>query len=928
MKITFDQMSQIDKNTTAGRQGTEIRRVAQASSYPVNVAFDGKERVGFGTQPGGKKKGNIPEMVDSAEIQVQNMRNQMTVLSHTMSDEDFAKMSREGFDPSEMDPEEAVTILDKIKAELLKAGEHIAGFTDNMDMTTLAAAVGSTSLAADLAESFSAQDIPLDKQNVEQVLWALDIAKQVKAPTDSSYYYMAANGMEATLKDFYLAGASGSMPGQEQSNPYFAEDVDGYITKNVSDGSDSLLSLEQEIEKLLKKLELPTDEESRELAAWLVEKGLPIDAGHMKRMQDIFAVPFPLQPKQVVETAVAAIAEGIPVGEKSLTETGTYLSKAVELFEWYQGEEGMTLVQDRLKLEEVRLHMTVEANVKLLKSGFSIDTAPIEETIEALKQAEAELAKEYFPHAEQPLASYALYKETGNVLKQLPQLPLDTVGRMAFRMQEVTLQQFHEEGVELASAYKAAGERYEAIWTAPRADLGDSLKKAFANVDEILKDLNYEATEENRKAIRTLGYNRMEINSENMQRVKEAQHSVDAVIRRMTPAATLKMIRDGINPLESTPEQLNQYFDTLPEEFSQEAEKYSKFLYRLQKQGDITPQEREAFIGCYRLLNQLEKSDGAAVGALVNIGGELNFRNLLSAIRTGRFKSMDVQVNDMVGALSEETVMKFSISEQIAKGFEREQANTTRKQLEEGATAPKESFHMLERGEMPATAQNLVAAKLLEQEASTLLEGLLRRSSDRQGREELRRKLEKKKEFGEAYEKELEESIQQIEAETLQEAQTTLDVRERKLIHKQLHIMQKLSPQEEFFFPMEIGGKVTGVHLQFTHSETMQGQIHMTLESMEWGRISGRLQVTEKGVEGYFVGNQRETVMKLRASSDIINSSIRKEWTFCEIEFIYSEANDIPMDWTRRSADVQVSNERLYSLSKEFLQAVKAVGEA
>ena len=43
--------------------------------------------------------------------------------------------------------------MDKIKAELLKAGEHIAGFTDNMDMTTLAAAVGSTSLAADLAET-------------------------------------------------------------------------------------------------------------------------------------------------------------------------------------------------------------------------------------------------------------------------------------------------------------------------------------------------------------------------------------------------------------------------------------------------------------------------------------------------------------------------------------------------------------------------------------------------------------------------------------------------------------------------------------------------------------------------------------------------------------------------------------------------------
>lgn len=927
MKITFDQMSQIDKNITAGRPGTEVHKVGQASSYYINVAFDGKERVGFGTQPGCMKKGNIPEMVDSAEVQVQNMRNQMTVLSHTMSDEDFARMSREGFEPSEMEPGEAVTILDKIKAELLKAGEHIAGFTDSMDMTTLAAAVGSTSLAADLAESFAAQDVPLDKQNVEQVVWALDISKQVKTPTDSSYYYMAANGMDATLKDFYMAGASGSMPGQEQSNPYFVEDVDGYITKNVSESSDNILSLEQEIQKLLEKLELPTDKDSKELAAWLVEKGLPIDAGHMKRMQDIYSVPFPLQPKLVIETAVAAIAEGIQVGEKSLAETGTYWSKAVEIFERYQGEEGMTLVQDRLKLEEVRLRMTVEANVKLLKSGFSIDTAPIEETIQALKRAEAELAREYFPQAGQPNESYQIYKETGNVLKQLPQLPLATVGSMSLRMQEVTLQQFHEEGVQLASAFKAAGERYETIWTAPRVDLGDSLKKAFANVDEILKDLNYEATEENRKAIRTLGYNRMEINRENVGRVKEALRSVDSLISRMTPAATLKMIRDGINPLESTPEQLNQYFDTLPEEFSRVADKYSKFLYSLQKQGDITPQEREAFIGCYRLLNQLEKSDGAAVGALVNIGGELNFKNLLSAIRTGRFKSMDVQVNDLVGALTEEAAMKLSISEQIEKGFENEHAATTRKQMQEAATAPKESFHMLERGEMPATAQNLVAAKMLEQESSTMLEFLLRKSSDKQEKADLWKKLDKKQEFGEAYEEQLEESIQQIEEETLQEAKTPLDVRARKLIHKQLHIMQKLSPQEEFFFPMEIGGKVTGVHLQFTHSETLQGQIHMTLESMEWGRISGQLQVTEKGVEGYFVGNQKETVMKLRASSDIINSNIRKEWNFCEVEFVYSEANDIPMDWTRRSADVQVSNERLYSLSKELLQAVKAVGE-
>lgn len=928
MKITFDQMSQIDKNTTASYQAKETRKMAESASGYVNVAFDGKERVGFGTQPMGKNKTNAPQIQDSVEMQVQNMRNQMTVLSHTMSDEDFAQLSQEGFDPTEMEPEEAVTILDKIKAELLKAGEHIVGFTDHMDMATLTETVGSPALAADLAQSFAAQDIPLEKQNVEQVLWAFDIAGQIKPPTDSSYYFMASNGMEATLKDFYLAGASGTLPGQEQTTPYFAEEVGGYITKNVENDLSTAPDYSREIQKLLEKLEIPVDEESKGIASWLLEKGLPIDVQNMERMQDIFAVEFPLEKEQILETAVTAIAEGIPVGAKNLVTSHNYWGKAAELFEVYQGEQGITLVQDRRQLEEIRLHMTVETNVKLLKSGFAIDTAPIEETIQALKQAEQELAKQYFPEAEQPLVSYGIYKETDNVVKQLPQLPLATLGRWVQGLPEETLKGFHKEGVQLAAAYTVAGERYETIWTAPRADLGDSLKKAFANVDDILKDLDYEATEENRKAIRTLGYNRMEITAENIERVKEAQNSVDRIIYKMTPAATLKMIRDGVNPLESTLQELEQYFDKLPEDFAQTTEKYSKFLYQLDKQGEITAREREAFIGCYRLINQLEKTDGAAVGALVNMGGEIHFQNLLSAIRSGRFKSMDVRVDDMVGALSEEAVVKFSISEQISQGYEREKAASARRQMQEGAQAPKESFQMLERGEIPSTAQNLMAAKVLEQESHTLFEGLLRKGTNKQERTELWRKLEQKDAFKETYEEQIQESIHEVEEDTVQEMDTALDVRARKLVHKQLHIMQKLSPQEEFFFPMEIAGKITGVHIQFTHNEVQQGQITMTLESADMGRISGQLQVTQRGIEGYFVGNNRETVMKLKESSDIINTNIRKEWTFCEVEFVYSETNDIPMDWTRRSAKQQVGNDRLYSLTKEFLQAVKAVGEA
>ena len=39
-------------------------------------------------------------------------------------------------------------------------------------------------------------------------------------------------------------------------------------------------------------------------------------------------------------------------------------------------------------MEEVRLQMTVEANIHLIKSGFSVDTAELEQLVESLKAAQ------------------------------------------------------------------------------------------------------------------------------------------------------------------------------------------------------------------------------------------------------------------------------------------------------------------------------------------------------------------------------------------------------------------------------------------------------------------------------------------------------------------------------------------------------------
>ena len=49
----------------------------------------------------------------------------------------------------------------------------------------------------------------------------------------------------------------------------------------------------------------------------------------------------------------------------------------------------------------------------------------------------------------------------------------------------------------------------------------------------------------------------------------------------------------------------------------------------------MTKEEKEAYIGIYRLLRQLEKTDGAAIGALLQQGAEPTLKNLLTAVRSG-----------------------------------------------------------------------------------------------------------------------------------------------------------------------------------------------------------------------------------------------------------------------------------------------------
>ena len=200
--------------------------------------------------------------------------------------------------------------------------------------------------------------------------------------------------------------------------------------------------------------------------------------------------------------------------------------------------------------------------------------------------------------------------------------------------------------------------------------MGDSIQKAFRNVDDILEDLGLETNDSNRRAVRILGYNNMEITQDSIQSVKEADMQVTGVIRRMTPATTLQMIREQINPLDMNLDELEEYLNEQDKDTGSDAEKFSTYLHKLDQSHAITEDEREAYIGIYRLFRQIEKTDGAAIGSVVASGAEMNFKNMLSAVRTSRHKNMDISIDDGFGGLEKLIAKGQAIDEQIMAGYQ------------------------------------------------------------------------------------------------------------------------------------------------------------------------------------------------------------------------------------------------------------------
>lgn len=328
-------------------------------------------------------------------------------------------------------------------------------------------------------------------------------------------------------------------------------------------------------------------------------------------------------------------------------------------------------INTRLMLEEIRLSMTVEAGRRMMAKGISIATDGLEKVVDALRETKQEMYRSFFEMGDRGASEKvveaggpeAVLASVDESLHSIEEAPVSLLGETLSRRHEITLQELAQRGRDLRirfleaggafekigkteNRYSVAADAYENGSTQIRRDLGDSIKKAFSNMDSLLEENGIELTEANRRAVRILGYNGIEINNENIGNIKYYDAKVTGLVDRMTPQVVLEMVERGINPLDRDIDSLTGLVDEIRDEIGYTSEeKFSSFLVRLEESGSISESERNGYIGIYRILYQLEKNDGAAIGAAVRSGKQLTLGNLLTEVRSAK-RTIDVDIDD------------------------------------------------------------------------------------------------------------------------------------------------------------------------------------------------------------------------------------------------------------------------------------------
>lgn len=875
----------------------------------------------------------------------ENRRNDMIVTASTTTSDDYKAAKDDGYDV-------IVTETDKIKAVLAKAGVDISIYGDDLSREQLTDITGSQTEAAMLVNQMKAYDIPATDDNIKAGTDAIDRAKSITNISNETKAYLVRNNMNPTVSNVYKA-------------TYSSSQVQNYKQKvGITDNVKQLYEeLKPQLKQILEEAHIDSSDENLNQCRWLIDEDIAVTPDNVllaNQIDGITAAGENVSSDFYARAVTEALAMGKKAADATMSQDGLTFDMAREVCDVLSeatAEDIVTLESDNMpvtienlskliaargkdgaasqasankaldnqitdsrearlvtaqrKLEEARLSMTAEANLSLIKKGVSIDTEPIERVVELLKQQENKYYGALFGESSVEASDdrVRMYNNVCDIFNQMKQQPAYV---LTLESSDDTVYELYTAGKAMKQSLEAAS-GYETLMTSPRADMGDSISKAFQNVDDILKELQIETSESNRRAVRILAYNSTNITEENIKQIKSIDEQVQRAFSDMTPAVTLEMIKRGISPLDMSMSDISDTARQIKSENHDERdEKFSEFLWKLEKKNEISEEERDSYIGIYRLISQVEQSDGAVIGSLVNQGADITMKNLLTAVRVRGKSAMDYKVDDtfagvdsvsrgikidsqiesayqanclrdVLDTLSPEK-MEFvqddswleMTPEQLRQAvYEADEDNTLSeqyateqlRQFNQAVSVPENVYAFLEKYDVKTTAVNLMAASRLMKNPSEAVRNLWERGDSATARalldETLRRfseSVKNPKELAQAQETLADTAEHVMDSMIIEDRHTgSIDLRQMKLLCSQLRIASNMSRQENYIVPIETADGVTGMKLSIVRGEDKKGMVDIFLEDKKCGRVAAYFEAKENSVSAMIVTDDEQT---------------------------------------------------------------------
>jgi len=937
--------AKIDKATGAYRAAGSFAAASSAGNLNVRIDVSGQvinDNVYASSVPGTKAKTTEDVMQEATSRDLTAQRNYMALMSNTMSKEDFARLQRDGSHPGNTEIETSVTILDHIKAALVQGGVEVRGYTDGLAEGKLAEITGNTVLAQQMARQFGDKGLPPTDDNINAAAETWEMARNITQLGEGAIKYMVENDLAPSMENLYLASHSGAGDAQRQGRGYFAQDVgigDDEKPAYLAQKADNFdwEKLDTQIEKVIGEAGFEINDENRNIGRWLIGKGITLTLPHFNALKTIRGLALPLDEQTVATTTTAALADAKNPLAANLLESRPFMERA-------------------LALAEARLALNVAAHVRLLRSGSNMEMIPVEELVAQLEAAEAAVKLslvgplgENAPDDESTGAAagktdaitearYALYQETTEKVADIRAMPAALIGRMGRHVPPQllpadgvphTLNEIHATGRTLRAAYERAEESYEQIMTAPRRDMGDSIQRAFRNVDAILDDTGLAQTELNRRAVRILGYNGMDINAENIEAVKEKDAQLQDVLTGLQPGTVLKLIRDGHDPLALDLDTLQALLHGRGESLADGLDDYSHFLAKLDRKGKISTDERSAYIGIYRLIRRIEKSESAAIGSLLKAEMEFSLGGLMAMMDSRRRQGMDYSVDDGFGgldALRTDEDLSTLLKRIMQAGQETEQngpfdpaevleildtstaddnhVEWLESQARTLNSIPDEVVRTLLDHKQPVTLHNLVAAAQLMRQPAALhrkAAGYAKQTGEAEletllsaARERMIENLDDGETAHTAYEH-LNKTMADIFTRAAdREDATALDIRELAGLCRQLNLRAAMHTprheytangtyrEERFDIPVEIDGEITAINLLLRHGPDTGGRVSCRMDAPLFGELSAEFYVDgakvhnpdHYTVQGHIFAERPEGLKILESNADILYTAM------------------------------------------------------